>query len=345
MSKISGKKIVLTILAFILSLMLFTVGALSSTLLGALNSSLLKNVLDSDYVYSGVREKAINSAQAYAIPSGISEDIFETIFSEETVKKDVKEYFEAAISGTAYEYDNASIKAQTAAAVKEDLKDDGIEDLTPYSDDIDEFSEKIAATYEDIIEINYFNYYYQIRSLIIPYTPYVFAGVVVFAAIIVLLLFKLYNFKLVHKVERGLSFSFGAAALMTAAPALFMQVWEIYKKVQLTPEYIYRAFVEFVSKSLYMFEIVAAIFLAISITLAFMSEIHRRKAKEKYQNYLRNSRSAYYDSFDDGDDFEQYESPKLIKDSFGSTTAQEYKHYKKYDGEIAPPYESKESNE
>lgn len=331
MSKISGRKVVSTLLSFILSVVIFFIGALSALSVGVLNENkLLKSVL-CEQMYSGVRDNIISQAQTLAIPSGISEDIFSDIFTQDVIKTDVDNYFNSVIGEKTYSYDSTKLTAELIKAVEEDLKNDGIKDTSEYRDDIEFFAEEVVIVYERTIEINYLNYYTQIRKLIVPYIPYAYAVLFVLVIIIVLVLFKLYRFKLIHKVERALAYALGGGAIMICAPALFMRFWGIYKRLQLSPEYIYNIFVDYVSSCLACFEIVSAIVLALCILFVVLSIVHRKKVKQRYLNSLRAERLyRHSDAYDDGEDFESYAQPRLVnKDSF-QKQAQEYSHYKKY---------------
>lgn len=320
--KVSRRKTMHHIMAFVLSLLLF-VGAFSVSLLfGFLNNNNLRKALETESYYSGVRSSMVEKCENYAIPCKLDKGIFDSVFDDATLSKDIKVFTESSISGKNAEFDTSALREKIYNAVCNNLKKNGA-DVSHYKADIDNFCDGIIRTYKTCIKIPYSEYYGKIRTKAMPLASYAVAVAFILVVAFGIIMMAMYHFKVVHKTLRMLSYSFTASGLMLGATALYPQLSHIQYAVQLKPKYIYAAFQLYVKGGFRVFNVSAILLVVLGIAFAVASELLRGHAKHNYYERLEaRFRENLNDEIDNKDfdiDFRPSQSARVENHIYEST--------------------------
>ncbi len=271
-------KIINTLLAFLLSITIFLLSACLSIYLSAFDrDKLLGEFVSSDYL-SESYEDFMFRMEALATPSYIEKSCYEDVFTKEKFKSDSVAYFETTLNtGSVYDLDDDV--AEVRDKLESNLINYGISNGTEMTDavklNIKEFCDLSIKTYKKYVGLDYLRYYTKICDKFGPVIIMAMGIALVVSAIIVLLLIKSYYPK--GSFFDSLSYSFLAAALLTAIYPTYSAVTGFYEKINLNPIYLKNVLSNFLINIQNTFFFFCAVLSVLGVLCAVISIIRADK--------------------------------------------------------------------
>lgn len=313
-SKINYRKIWHHILSFVLAIVIFIASFSISFLNGFLSKNSVKNAIQNIDFYSGIKENMVEECKSVAIPSGLDSDIFDDVFTTDVIAADVKEFVAAALKGKKSNIDVSNLRQKLKTAVEQNLKSNGVKDISEYDSEIKTFCDGVMKCYKQSVEISYAHYFGQILSKAMPLAVAIFILMFIIIVVIALVMIAIYRFKVIHKTLRMVSYSFTAAGVMVLLIGLYLKINDYALRVQIKPQYLYNALQDYYSAGLKSIILMAVILFVIGMILAFSSEALRARVKRNYFNRLEDDfRERLYaetDTFGADKDTEAYKKDK-----------------------------------
>lgn len=268
------------ILAFILSIVFTAITIIGDVYIGGINDRVIGGIVPDTNYCEKLMNEYLNNCQSMTIPVGLPENLTDNIVTIEEVRSDVNTSIaktlrkeKHVINTSVYEQrlrDNIDAYFQGQNIV---LSDEQKEELEDYVELImNEYREEIKLPAVGSIS----EYYGKLTKILI------IAGIalIVFAAFIISLLWKMYKWK-GHSL-RYIAYSALAAFYMSEIVPIALYMSKFYTRLSIKPEYIYEAVV-------YIF----ASFLKTSIRIGFIwlvvlavivAEVYISKKSEKKEH-------------------------------------------------------------
>ena len=102
-------------------------------------------------------ENVYNAAVDYTMPTGVDVSVLDGVFTEDTIREDVKSYVMNAFDDNSYEVDTSKIYASLKENVDAFLREQGI-DPTTEDKAVDEYVKAICNIYKDRVKLPGLNY-------------------------------------------------------------------------------------------------------------------------------------------------------------------------------------------
>lgn len=273
------------LLIFIIALILTALCALTSVYIGAFAPGSISKVLCSDKVCNAVYEETMKSEHAFAIPNGVSDGVFDEVFTKENVSSDMRAYSQNIIMNTSYEMDTGGYKEQLVKNVREELKSKSVK-LTSYlKKDIDTFADECISIYVDKITIPYVDKYITVKGYAKIACAVAAVSLVLCVGIIILILGKICEYA--HRLIRYLSYTCGAVGFVGIVVCACVFISRIIYKLQLQPAN-FKFIIQGICKNvLTQMVVLTAVFVLLCAAFAVLSEVLRSRFVKKVSRGVR----------------------------------------------------------
>lgn len=273
----STKNLASFIFSFLLSLTLVVV-AVFFVANHSLSKKYVVSKIDSDYLRM-LSENVYNAAVDYTMPTGVDVSVLDGVFTEDTIREDVKSYVMNAFDDNSYEVDTSKIYASLKENVDAFLREQGI-DPTTEDKAVDEYVKAICNIYKDRVKLPGLNYLPRLSNLLRSYFIYVIIAAAIFALVNAFLCVKLHSY--LHRGLRYVVYSLSGAALMTFVAPFVAYMNGFYKNLQISPNYFNHFIVTYIESIFGQLFIWAGVFLVLSIiSLLVVSTLRKRIARKK----------------------------------------------------------------
>jgi hypothetical protein len=267
------KNVLFVVLSFVLSLVLF--GLSLSVVLEAtvFNSDFILENMNSSNYYSDKKDEITLSLTDLGYASGLDESFFDGIVDEVMLNANTQEYLQNYYSGEGTKIDVTQFKQVFNSALDTYIEDNSIESVDGTSREY--LVTRAATVYERSLEIPLFSkisaYFLKIRKAM----PFVIAGLILFAAIIVAIFFVANKWK--HRAVKFCYYACAAAFLALGIIPLTALVTGQFEKVNITSRALYNLFVNCGNSVMIAILFCSLLFLVIAFALFFLHKKMRAK--------------------------------------------------------------------
>ena len=267
--------------SFLLSASLTILVLFSCAKLGFVNSSQVTKALLNSNFYNSVYNTVMGNCENEAIISGLSEEVFDGVFNSDELMNSCNYYILSLLENREYTLDTLNMETK----LSENIKDYAAEKNLEVDGDIDEvisnFTSTVMTYYKSALQFPYFDQIASIFRLFDRLLLYILPAMAVFSMILIILLLRLNTFKK-NRAYRYLAYSLLSSALSILIIPAFCYITGFYKRLNISPEYVYRYIVSYMENGLKFFVIVGILlFIAGSISI-FVSARIKKKLKEEH---------------------------------------------------------------
>jgi hypothetical protein len=178
------------------------------------------------------------------------------------IHREVNQYLEAGLGNRIYEVNTTFIENKLERNIRNYLRQEGITPNKEQNNNIDLYVKSIASEYKDLVEIPFLKFLLSGKDL---FDKIFWIGIAVCIIVIttIIILIKKMN-EWTHRTLRYATYSTITAAFMTALVPGLSLYSAFYKRMQLTPQYVYHFAVVYITN-------IFQTFLQFSLCLAITS--------------------------------------------------------------------------
>ncbi len=275
-----GQIVICTIVSFILSVFLTMSCYISGLLLGMFNTEIIIDALDNGTYYDDIIAYTINESENISILMGLPNEVYEEVFTVTETRTEVHKFVNSTIEGNDYTPATDKAKNRLVDNVNKYVVEGGYEINDEQQKNVDDFATKVCDVYGESMKIPFFKYFVSVRDVVSDVIVIALPILIVLSIAAVIVLIKAQ--KWAHKGLRYVSYATIASAIMTAGLPIYMLSQGIYKRISISPKYVYNFLVAYVDKSLSAFLWVSAALAIISMILMVVTfELRRSRAKRE----------------------------------------------------------------
>lgn len=277
MSRRHGRKFVSIIFSFLLAVVLTVIG-LILVAQAAVREFSVNQVFNAEFMQAA-RNYIEETVSDYTLPTGIDLEVVDELFTEEKVKEDIRQAVSAAFSGTEFSPDLSGLRGELVRRVTELFLNSGMtgEDT---SEIIETYADEIMDIYKDAFDVPGLSALTEMSRRYGTYLWIALIIAVIFALALIVICLRLHHWP--HRGLRYVAYAAGGACLMTLAAPLALYITRLYEKLQITPQYVYICFMNYIRYILILLFVIAAFWLIVTIILAIAVGILRKKAVRRH---------------------------------------------------------------
>lgn len=280
-----GFKFVNTVLSFVLAIFLFMSASLGALYLSVFNEQKTLGMFVSEEYMSASYDDFMSSMEALATPSYISKECYESVFSRERYFKDLKKFFsETFRTGKRYDLskDTSDIQEKLYENIEQFGKEKDIEITEAIENNIKDFSNQAVEKYRKYISLSFIQYYSKICSKFEKPLIVALGVCLLFSLVISIILIKSKYYD--HCAKDYFSYSFVTAAILTAIYPIYSLSTGLYKKINITPKYVYdiiKALLLNVQNTFFVFSVILFVVGIVFSVTAFFGAYGGKRKDEK----------------------------------------------------------------
>lgn len=278
-----GQTVVSVIVAFVLSILLTMLCYICCIYFGMFNVSSVKNAINTSGYCQDIVEYSEKSSAEAAIPMGLPDTVFKGVFDVNETRTEAYNYITASIEGHNYEPDTTAAKYRLLNNIYDYVEGSGAVMTDETKANTDVFADEIMTAYSKNVKIPFFNYFVLVRDAISDLIYIAIPVLVILSIAAVVILVRMH--KWLHRAMRYIAYSTISVALMTAVFPAYLLAGGIYKRISISPQYVYNFLVEYVDNSLSVFLFMSAAFAVLSVGVIIFIYIKRRKLEEKSRKH------------------------------------------------------------
>lgn len=266
--------------SFLLAVSITVLALFTSVKLGFVNEKQVLKAFESSNFYSRVYTELMSDCENEAIISGLSKEIFDGVFSLEELTNYVNTYVLSYLHDEDYTLDTSAMEQRLSEnihtyATENNLVVDGDIDAV-----ISSFTSTVVAYYKTAGEFPYFDQITSIFHLFDKLIIYIMPCMSVFCIVLVILLWRLNTFKK-NRTFRYLSYGFLSSAISILVIPIACFASGFYKRILITPEYVYRYLISYLTNGLQIFIYVGIGLFIFGAIFIFVSFQIKQKLKKK----------------------------------------------------------------
>lgn len=262
------KKVISTLLSFLLAV-IFTVGSvLIGVYIGFLNENRIIDGLNYKDYYSGVESTFYENSKDISTPIGLPDTVLDGIVESEKVHQDVKNYVVSAVNGQTFIFDIDSLKNKLEENVRGYFASQEWEIQPEQEATIPEYTQLIADEYIKCVKLPLVEHFASAKRVYQKILLFAIPSIVILSAIIIFMMLHMQKWK--HRGIRYIVYSSFATMLMVAIPGVVALASGFYKHINISSEYLYYALVKYISNGLWVFIYLALIWIVVSVALLFL---------------------------------------------------------------------------
>jgi len=286
-------------LSFLLCLLLAASALVFSVFGGFMTESGILSALDYDDYYAGAEAAFYQNAADINMPIGLPEDVLDGIVSYDKIKADIRGYVSAGLKKEKYVFDTSDLQAKLAANVYALFQSEGEVMDEVQQATLPEYTQMIADEYVSLMKVPLMTQYGSIRAVFEKALIFTAVACVTFSAIIIIIIFRMYTYK--HRAVRFAVYGVLGAGVMTAIPSAAALISGFYRRLNISPEYLYNALTRYINTGLRVPLYAACLlFLLAAALLLVIYFMKRRVIEQARRSYLRNHKRRSHDGSDDG---------------------------------------------
>lgn len=267
--------------SFLLTVAITVFVLFSCVKLGFTNASQVTKALSDSNFYNLVYNTMMSNCENEAIISGLSEEIFDGVFSLDELTSYCDSYVISLLNNKEYPLDTTAIEEKLSENIKNYVTENNLEVDGDINEVIKSFTSTVAAYYKSAIQFPYFDQISSMFRLLDKLLIYILPCMIVFAAVLIILMIRLNTFKK-NRTYRYFAYSLLSSALSILVIPAFCYITGFYKKLLISPEYLYKYIVAYLENGLKFFVIAGIILFVMGALSILVSAMIKKKLKEEH---------------------------------------------------------------
>jgi len=267
--------------SFLLSAALVISVIFSCIKLGFANSSQITKAFRDSNFYNAVYDTMMGSCENEAIVSGLSAEIFDGVFGLEELSSHCDSYAISLIKNMDYSLDTSAMEKKLSENIKQYVEEKNLEVDGDIDEVISNFTAAVMTYYKSAIHFPYFDQIASVFRLFDRLLMYILPCMAVFAVVLIILLIRLNTFKK-NRAYRYLAYSFLSSALSTLVIPAFCYITKFYRRLNISPEYLYKYIVAYMENGLRIFVTAGLLLLGAGIISITVSAVIKKRLKEEH---------------------------------------------------------------
>ena len=272
-SRSTVKSVIYTLLAFIMSVLMFLLSFAITLQATILNPDFLLDNMNSTNYFVEKHQEVVQKLTDLGNASGLDESFFDDLLSSVEIYDDTEVYFEEYYSGKSTVVDTTKFRQNFNSALDKYIEKNNIQDV---DSDSREYLVKYASRiYVSSVEVPFFSNASTYILALKKVMPFVIAGLCVMIAAIVLVIVFTNSWK--HRALKYLCYATSGATLTVGIIPTLVFISGKIQQINISSRALYTVFVQSANSVMISLSIVAAAFLIISLTLFFVHMNMRKK--------------------------------------------------------------------
>ena len=275
------KQLFCIISSFLLAVSLTVFVLFSCAKLGFANATQITKAFQDSNYYNSVYNTMMGDCENEAIVSGLSKEVFNGVFSLNELTGYCNTYVSSLLNDQTYPLNTSAMEQK----LSENIKNYATANNLTVDGDIDEviknFTSTIVAYYKSAIQFPYFDQIASMFRLFDKVLLYILPCMAVFSVILIILLIRLNTFKK-NRIFRYLAYSLLSSSLSILVIPVFCYITGFYRKLSISPEYVYKYIVSYTENGLKVFVLAGVLLFAAGILSIIISTMIKKKLKAEH---------------------------------------------------------------
>lgn len=272
-SRSTVKSVIYTLLAFIMSVLMFLLSFAITLQATILNPDFLLDNMNSTNYFVEKHQEVVQKLTDLGNASGLDESFFDDLLSSVEIYDDTEIYFEEYYSGKSTVVDTTKFRQNFNSALDKYIEKNNIQDVD--SDSREYLVKNASRIYVSSVEVPFFSNASTYILALKKVMPFVIAGLCVMIAAIVLVIVFTNSWK--HRALKYLCYATSGATLTVGIIPTLVFISGKIQQINISSRALYTVFVQSANSVMISLSIVAAAFLIISLTLFFVHMNMRKK--------------------------------------------------------------------
>lgn len=272
-SRSTVKSVIYTLLAFIMSVLMFLLSFAITLQATILNPDFLLDNMNSTNYFVEKHQEVVQKLTDLGNASGLDESFFDDLLSSVEIYDDTEIYFEEYYSGKSTVVDTTKFRQNFNNALDKYIEKNNIQDVD--SDSREYLVKNASRIYVSSVEVPFFSNASTYILALKKVMPFIIAGLCVMIAAIVLIIVFTNSWK--HRALKYLCYATSGATLTVGIIPAFVFISGKIQQINISSRALYTVFVQSANSVMISLSIVAAAFLIISLTLFFVHMNMRKK--------------------------------------------------------------------
>lgn len=272
-SRSTVKSVIYTLLAFIMSVLMFLLSFAITLQATILNPDFLLDNMNSTNYFVEKHQEVVQKLTDLGNASGLDESFFDDLLSSVEIYDDTEVYFEEYYSGKSTVVDTTKFRQNFNSALDKYIEKNNIQDVD--SDSREYLVKNASRIYVSSVEVPFFSNASTYILALKKVMPFVIAGLCVMIAAIVLVIVFTNSWK--HRALKYLCYATSGATLTVGIIPTLVFISGKIQQINISSRALYTVFVQSANSVMISLSIVAAAFLIISLTLFFVHMNMRKK--------------------------------------------------------------------
>lgn len=269
-------KIVYTIFAFLLSMMIFFFTLLIVLQATFMNKNFILNEINDSNYYSELSSEITEKLIGLGNASGIDENFFTGLVDEIMLREDVGAYVKSFYSGKDVAVDPSNFKQKLSTSLEQYIKDNKLKVSEEAKAGLNTFMREAEEIYTNRIELPYLGIIAGYFNKLMKPVLYVTVGCGIMILVVAVIIIATNRWK--HRAYRYLSYSLLGSLLMTTAVPIAAYLINKLDKLAIMSRALYNLYYSCVTSFLNSFFIAALILALLSALMIFMHSRGRKHA-------------------------------------------------------------------
>lgn len=249
-------------LSFVFALCLSSLIALISIEAGVFNYSVFMNQLNKTNYYRNISNAIRENAEDILRPTGLPSEILDDVIVDNRIYLDAKNCIEAQLSEKEYVLDTSDMKEQFKKNIYNYIEKSKLEVGKETESGIDKLFTDISNEYIRLLEFPFIKYLTKYKA---QYEKVFWPAVIILAIVCAGLCFAIIKMhSWVHRGLRYISYGTLASAFITGIIPGVLVVTNIYKRLSISPKYLYALLVGVIQADLMVF-----VYMAVALAIIF----------------------------------------------------------------------------
>lgn len=278
--------------SFLLAISLTVLVLFTCAKLGFANTSqVTKAFTDSNY-YNSVYNTMMGDCENEAIISGLSKEVFDGIFSLGELTSYCNTYVSSYLNGQTYSLDTSAMEQKLSENIRNYVAENNLTVDGNIDEIIASFTSTVVAYYKSAVQFPYFDQIASVFRLFDRLLLYILPCMTVFSIVLIILLVRLNTFKK-NRIFRYMAYSILSTALSILIPPVFCYITGFYKKLAISPEYVYNYIVSYIDNGIFVFLLAGIFLFALGVIFIIISTLIKAKLKKEHVPASRHHHPQY----------------------------------------------------
>lgn len=260
------RRLVSLILSFLLALCITSFLVLVGCKVGVFNTSVLLSQLNKTNYYENISNAIRENVGDIVRPTGLPESVLEGVIDDDRVYLDAKATIEASLENKKYQVDMTYLEQTFTKNIDAYIRRENKLSNASTQAGLKKLLNEIKEEYIRLLDFPFIKYFVKYQAMYEKIFLPAAAGLLVVIIILCFVLIKMQRWA--HRGIRYISYATLASAIMTGILPLIIQLSGAYKRINISPKYLYNLLMGVISSDLAVF-----LYLSLGCIFAFAGEM------------------------------------------------------------------------